>query len=300
MINNPFTTKTMITEPTKFFGRQEQLRHIVNRLQNLQCVSLVGERRIGKSSLLYYLYKTGIEKLGQEYRFVYVDLQDVKNHISIGHLFFNILKELERDFLVTDNIGSNLITFSEIVQEIRQQGIKLVLLFDEFEELIQHREQFPEDFFDQMRALINNGSLGMVTGSQAPLKSLCLDGNLSSPFYNVFSKIELGEFSEEEAADFLSIDRDIEPFSVEEVAFVISYPQYCHPLILQIVCYWVVENRAMRLNDKELEKSIADDAENFFVKGFFNTARRNKGVFLKSGKKLWELAEAILKKKLGG
>ena len=115
-----------------------------------------------------------------------------------------------------ENIQENLIAFSETVENVKNEGTNLVLLFDEFEELVQHRDAFPEDFFDQMRALINIGALGMVTSSQKPLRDLCLDGKLSSPFFNVFSRIDLHEFTEQEAEDFLITDWGIEPFSEDE------------------------------------------------------------------------------------
>ncbi len=94
-MHNPFTETHMIKVSTKFFGRKEEIHHIVNRLRNMQSVAIVGERRIGKSSLLYHLYQTGNKKLGTNYRFVYEDLQDVRNHRDAGQLFTNILKEVD-------------------------------------------------------------------------------------------------------------------------------------------------------------------------------------------------------------
>ncbi len=49
---NPFTNRGPVTNPEDFFGRKDELATILTRLQSLQCVSIVGERRIGKSSLL--------------------------------------------------------------------------------------------------------------------------------------------------------------------------------------------------------------------------------------------------------
>ena len=299
-MNNPFTENRMIKNPAKFFGRKEPIHHIVNRLRNMQSVSIVGERRIGKSSLLYHLYQTGSERLGANYRFVYGDLQDVRNHSDAGKLFTNLLKELNIPFAPQETVQRNLIAFSEAVEQLKDAGQHVVLLFDEFEEVLQHRDAFPEDFFDQMRVLMNNGSLAIVTGSQRPLRDLCLEGQLSSPFYNVFSRIDLEEFTEDEAADFLNADWGIDRFSEDEVTFAVSYPQYRHPLILQIICYWIVENRAKQMPEKTLEKEIARDAENYFASGFFNTARRRKGELLKGGKEVWEMAKAIITKRLGG
>ena len=84
-MNNPFTENRIIKSSAKFFGRKEEIHHIINRLRNMQSVSIVGEQRIGKSSLLYHLHQIGSEKLGLSYRFVYIDLQDVRNHTDILH-----------------------------------------------------------------------------------------------------------------------------------------------------------------------------------------------------------------------
>lgn len=299
-MNNPFTERHLIKDPTKFFGRKEEIHHIVNRLRHLQSIAVVGERRIGKSSLLYYLSQIGREKLGTNSRLVYVDLQDVRNHTDVGQLFTNILKELEIPFVPQESIPKNLIAFSDAVEAFKNIGVNLVLLLNEFEELIQHREAFPEDFFDQLRVLIEKSVFGIVTSSQIPLRDLCLGGKLASPFYNVFNRIDLQEFAEDEAEEFLIADWGIDPFAEDEVSFILSYPQYRHPLILQIVCYWVFENRTMQLSEKGLEDEIKHDAENYFAKGFFNQARRRKGDIIRGGKELWEMAKAIILKRLGG
>ncbi|MGH9843151.1 MAG: hypothetical protein ACREEM_30810 [Blastocatellia bacterium] len=60
---NPFTNRGPVTNPEDFFGRKDELEIVLSRLRSMQCVSIVGERRIGKSSLLYHLTQTGAEQL---------------------------------------------------------------------------------------------------------------------------------------------------------------------------------------------------------------------------------------------
>ena len=57
---NPFFFGGHITDPAKFVGRKAELRRIAALLETahtgqMQSVSIVGERRIGKSSLLFHL-----------------------------------------------------------------------------------------------------------------------------------------------------------------------------------------------------------------------------------------------------
>src|SRR6266567_9526318 len=78
---NPFTYGNPISHPTRFFGRQHEIEQIFSRLRNVEfeSSSLVGERRIGKTSLLNYVAHPDIRRAHgldpDKYLFVYVDLQ---------------------------------------------------------------------------------------------------------------------------------------------------------------------------------------------------------------------------------
>ena len=65
---NPFIVGVPITAPADFFGREREISFCLARLRGMQSVSITGERRIGKSSLLHYLTATARERLGPEYR----------------------------------------------------------------------------------------------------------------------------------------------------------------------------------------------------------------------------------------
>jgi len=67
VVQNPFSNRNMITDPDGFFGRKTELATIFNRLQNLQSCDVYGERKIGKSSLLYYVFKNVEDRIGDDY-----------------------------------------------------------------------------------------------------------------------------------------------------------------------------------------------------------------------------------------
>ena len=50
---NPFHWRGTVTDTKAFVGREHEFATIFMRLKTLGCVSVVGDRRIGKSSLLY-------------------------------------------------------------------------------------------------------------------------------------------------------------------------------------------------------------------------------------------------------
>ena len=54
---NPFTYGNPISDPARLFGRRREIEQVFTRLRNVEfeSSSIVGERRIGKTSILNYL-----------------------------------------------------------------------------------------------------------------------------------------------------------------------------------------------------------------------------------------------------
>jgi len=287
---NPFTNRGMITNPDYFFGREEQLNEIITRLRNMQSSSVVGERRIGKSSLLYHLKSTGAHRIdNSDYCFLYADLQDARFQTANGFLQ-NVLKMLdgEADAIKEKNsLNGNLVAFSEEIETLMRKNQQVVLCLDEFENTFKHREQFNEDFFDHMRSMLNQRKLAFVTSTRQTLQKLSLEGKLVSPFYNVFTVIELGEFTEEEARLFLIASHKRMNFTDDERKFILSAFEP-HPLKLQIICDWVIKNREKRLDEEALAEEITKEYRNFFV-GKFDAKNllRTKKAFSLDNIKRW-------------
>src|SRR5215208_1802955 len=75
---NPYTNRTALASEDDFYGRAKEMADIYTRLKGGQCVSLIGERRIGKSSILNALDFEELKELhdvGPEYHFVLTDMQ---------------------------------------------------------------------------------------------------------------------------------------------------------------------------------------------------------------------------------
>lgn len=81
-MGNPYATRTVIKNPDDFFGRKLSLINVFDLLSKLTSCSIVGPRRIGKSSLLYHLthkstythYLSDHEPAS--YVFAFLDLQE--------------------------------------------------------------------------------------------------------------------------------------------------------------------------------------------------------------------------------
>jgi hypothetical protein len=256
--------------PDDFFGRQKQIEKIITRLRKMQSTAVIGERRIGKSSLIYHLMQTGAQRLNDpSYRFHYFDLQEADFHTATDFLQ-TILSKLGASaeaVQAAEPLNRNLIAFRNQIEALEQSGQRIVLCLDEFENTFKHRAQFNEDFFDHLRSMLNARRLALVTATQRTLQSLSLEGKLTSPFYNVFTVVELKKFTEAETHQFIAAYHERVGFTDDELIFIFSCLDP-HPLKLQIVCDLVLENRQEQLGEKDLAEEIAKEYGNFFVGKF--------------------------------
>ena len=99
-VPNPFTYGNPITDPSRFFGRRRELELIFGRLQNpeFESSSIVGERRLGKTSLLYFAsHPEVIRRFGLDpevYLFIYLDLGIVGPDSTPTRLYKRMLRRI--------------------------------------------------------------------------------------------------------------------------------------------------------------------------------------------------------------
>src|SRR3989304_9433793 len=98
---NPFTFGNPIKEPERFIGRKAEIRQIVHRLLSSahESTSIIGERRIGKTSLLSYLahpeVSAGLGLTSDKFCLVYVDFQGLTD-ITPTRFWQRVLKKMAR------------------------------------------------------------------------------------------------------------------------------------------------------------------------------------------------------------
>jgi AAA-like domain len=257
--DNPFTYGNPIRDPYRFFGREWEVKQIFGRLQNkeFESSSVVGERRIGKTSLLYYAADPGIravQGLGPEhYSFVYVDLQMVDATMGPEELWRWLLTLMRRQcpdpeigHLVAALEGrKRLRTFDldELFQQIHDRGHKVVFLLDEFD-LVTTNKKFGPDFYYGLRALVSGHRVALVTSSRLELIKLCHSPEVrASPFFNIFANINLRQFSLEDSQLMISrsLDGTAVRFSGRELEHVLDLAGL-HPYFLQMACWLLYES----------------------------------------------------------
>jgi hypothetical protein len=248
---NPFLNRKVIRDPTAFHDRQLELGDIYSLVASMQTCSVVGPRRIGKSSLLYQLtlpqrYQAYLPE-PEKYLFTYLDLQELAG-LGPDDFFLTIVNRLQRlgsDKLRLDpeKYGS-LGGFRRLLADITESGLRLVVCCDEFE-MLSKNALFGVDFFTSLRGLSSNYNFVLITASRTSLFELCHIGNLqTSEFWNIFIEKRLGLMPEKSCRDmiresFISTGNDVTP---EEIDFLLDVAGP-HPFFLQIAAAFLFEQK---------------------------------------------------------
>ena len=255
---NPYYELNAIRDVDKFYGRSLLFRRFFEALANHQSVSLIGPRKIGKSSLLCCAC---VEKMQKRYPFVlnhhlfvHLDLREYL-HKTIPDFFQEVCKEilLECQKIPTLSLQSNdqgEDRFSDLLEQIETSGFYLVLLLDSFDNIARNKH-FGPDFLSFLRAHATKGRVSYVTATFAPLYELSHKGIVDSPFFNIFYPYTLGAFTEEEALELITQPAKEAgmAFTEEEIAWVRHYAGL-HPFFIQRVCYVLFEEKRQPTNGK--------------------------------------------------
>lgn len=187
---NPFGDIGRITDPGRFFDREELLRQIFEELSK-GGVSLVGESQVGKSSLLSMICTLGPEQMGLPKRaFCYLSMQWVNSENG----FYEAL---------CDVLGIETCHGFKLVRALRSK--RYVLCLDEIEKMTW--DGFTRRIRDNLRGLADGFSapLRLVIASRASLEHLFPDSpGQTSPLANICHQQTVEPFPPEVATAFLS------------------------------------------------------------------------------------------------
>lgn len=246
-VDNPFFHRGAIRRQEDFVGRQAEIDQILGLLRNGQSVSLIGPRRIGKSSLLLHLCTADVRARYNlqppRALFVLLDAQELADSPA-EEVYELMLDGLTRAAaaagIVLENADApgTYRALDRALQQVYQQQIGAVVLLDEFELLAANRHLTPY-FFARLRGLTTKYGLAFLTTSQRPLFAITAEEEvLSSPFFNIFVTVPLGLFREAEARELLArrlAGRDI-VFDADLTNHLLALSGY-HPFFLQIAGY---------------------------------------------------------------
>ncbi len=244
---NPFYHRGAIRRASEFVGRDNETSQMLGLLRNGQSVSLIGPRRIGKSSLLIHLatpdVRTAFSLSTPEALFVLLDCQELAGSPpeEVYELFHDSLVDAATDAGLTIEEPAQPGTYRALdraLSQIGRRNVRVIVLMDEFE-LLAANELLTPYFFARLRGLTTKYGLSFLTASQRPLFAITAEEEiLSSPFFNIFVTVPLGLFQDEETARLLDerlagTGVDFSPALRDHLIFLVGD----HPFFLHIAGY---------------------------------------------------------------
>jgi len=241
---NPYQIRNAIRDERFFIGRRRELDELMALVtaSQPQSVAVIGDRRIGKSSLLQALYRRCRQSDG-----TVVIYQDVNGLGSSEEVLTALIDNLAvAGHVPTGASGKPLHNVLRHSIRLLSDRARVIILLDEFDSLTGN-EKFPITFFNFLRSLANEFPVAMVLAAKRKLKDICHSEEVAgSPFFNIFHERRLGCFSMIEAQELIAGPSSqagfpLAPFTEEIVQSVGRWP-----LFVQMMCYWLFETRADR------------------------------------------------------
>jgi predicted Ser/Thr protein kinase len=271
---NPYLNRVMIKRREDFFGRAQEVRRIYARLNATPpgSISIVGDRKIGKSSLLNYVYQRPNRILHLEAPdsmvMVFLDLQEEKSmsiESFVGKLLAIADYEL-RGRLDVNDCARSLDGIKDLVQRLDAAGFRLAILLDEFDSVTTNHN-FRLEFFSFLRFLANHYNVAYITSSARDLQVLCHDKEIAdSPFFNIFSTIRLSTLQREEAAEMIRVPSERAGRPLGPHAAPLLEISGLFPFFVQMACChafeWLEEHPgATMLDFAEIGRRFYEEAE---------------------------------------
>ncbi|MBV9615990.1 MAG: AAA family ATPase, partial [Ktedonobacteraceae bacterium] len=254
-IPNPYTSGTPVHDASMFYGREEDLEFLKENLSNVTgniVIILYGQRRSGKTSLLYQLINTPIL---DPHIPIYIDMQNEAYKMSVASLLrsiaFSIHKELKKrkleierpgmkDFVEDPTFSFNL--FLNDVEVLLGKR-RLVILIDEFE-VLEHevtKQAMDPEIFGYLRSLMQHRrSINFLVAGTHRIEQLT--AGYRSVFFNIARHYQLKNLSAKAATQlivqpvqgFLEYD----PFSVKKIRQLTAD----QPYLIHLVCRSLIEH----------------------------------------------------------
>ena len=192
-INNPFQPLNgCVDESHLFFGRTKEIIKIFETLNSGSSVAIIGERQIGKSSLLMEISRQAQTQLFQPRKPIYLNLQSIHNDQDFYQALCDHVEiELCQGYRLTRNI----------------QNHRLLLIIDEVEKMTW--EGFTNNIRGQLRGLAegSNAPLRLVVAGCTSLDQLFPDSQdiaMTSPFTGICIEYNLQKWDEQTICNFIN------------------------------------------------------------------------------------------------
>ncbi len=192
ILSNPFIPSNGVIDDDKlFFGRTKEIIKIFDTLNSGSSVAIIGERQIGKSSLLMEISRQAQTQLFQPRKPIYLNLQNIHDDQDFYEALCDSVEiEVCKGYRLTRNIENH----------------RLLLILDELEKMTW--EGFTNNIRGQLRGLAegSNAPLRLVVAGCTSLDQLFPDSQdigMTSPFTGICIEYNLQKWDEQTIYNFI-------------------------------------------------------------------------------------------------
>lgn len=252
-----------------FYGRAKVIEEVL--AGNRNWLWLLGTRRVGKTSILKQLEHLAMTSPDRGFLPLFWDLQGTDRPDELHLDFSDALLDAEEGL---DQVGIPLTevraddcfeSLGRLRRKLLAKGLRLLLLCDEVEELIQLNRQDPSILRKLRRALHSKDGIRSVLASSSRLWQLAETDEDTSPFLDGFTPpLAVGSLGDEDARRLIRQDQLSEmarpEFSDDEVERIL---RQCgnHPYQIQLLCRRTLDCGDL---DTAIEEVALDRAVSFF------------------------------------
>lgn len=247
---NPYVAGEPVLNRALFFGREEILGKILNIIHN-NSILVLGERRIGKTSLLKQL-ALRLQEPDPAWKFVpvYVDLQGVEEKEFFAAMMQDIVDQTGAANSLTPlqvqnraadygyrAFTADLRTIATALAAGERKRLKLVLLIDEADTM----NQYDQSLHAQLRRIfmqdVSVHFAAVITGTH-----FIREWNRpESPWWNLFTLMELAAISDSAAREL--IQRPVQAlfnYDPDAVTAIVTLTG-CKPYAIQMLCLHLID-----------------------------------------------------------
>jgi hypothetical protein len=253
-MSNPFFYGNPVPSD-QLVDRRREIRRIVGRIINQgQSTAIVGEPRSGKTSLLLYLAapEKREELYGEEGKrllFSFLDAQTFGGQFSQAQFWEQALRPLHEQaiapkpdsllaqaYKMCQDNKFGAFVLERLFTQVGEDSWRLVLLLDEFNDLLYHPILNSAEFFGSLRSLASRsrGALALIIATRHSLTNLNEATQQfsrgGSPYFNFLDEVTLGSLPEKAVAELLG--RAGSRFTADDRRF-IAWVAGRHPDLLQ-------------------------------------------------------------------
>jgi hypothetical protein len=299
MHQNPFIFGKPV-EKDNFYNRKEELEAAAGFLKRLQSFSVVGERRIGKTSFLeYVLSEDVLQSYGIDPEIhvsAYLSLSGLYG-ISKESLVSSIVKKIMEQTQVEVDSPNVFDTLKTQIKKLSLNDKNLIIALDEFEVIASILDS---DFSHWLRFIFQEQNVVAITSSKTTVRELEISGGIASPLFNIFGNIFLRLFLRKETEDMIKkmFHKGGIELEEEEVTFLANLSGG-NPYFIQLIGYYYYEKKTknIKIIPEKFKKSMTPHTNDQFESYWKHLTKEEKKFLVQVESFQDDRVSAILERK---